>query len=793
MKVKINKNKLLKRSILLLLLMGILGAFIANRMVKSVGFDNLGDFISNYWSNRSLAAEGDPIKLTISISDEDYQFIENKREEALKRGVQINVGDNYVDCELQAEDKTVKGLIRLKGHMTDHLEGDKWSYRVKTEEPIMGMYRFSLQHPGTRNYAYEWVYHQLLARENVINLKYDFIDVKMHDKELGIYAVEEHFGQHVLEHNDRPKGAILRWNPGLYWESRIDELNSTYLDEEYSDYSSSFAEPYDKGVVKSDPELIQTYQEGARLLEAFRRDSLSVSEVFDVQKMASFHAIIDLVGGYHSLDWSDVKFFYNSESKKVEPVGYESFSIRESVSIAGQRTPNVYEGVEVDYHNKLFADPMFFAEYIKAIERICDESYMNEFIESIEEEHRKKLAILAIEWPYRQFTFDPYFENIDLIRHNLVLPKAFHAFLEPSNDSVVNMSFAPVSDYPIEFVSIEINGKEVVDVEDFVLPAKARGEFATYFPLSLKYDSKSLKNIVVSARIPGSKLIFKVDVNEYPSYKGGVKMGDSAERSVHLSTHPDVVFDQQDSIYYFNAKDVQINSQYAVENAEIRILPNQQIHFQENGGLLVINSNLECLGGKDQEIVFESKSKGGNISMMNSKMVVENVVLIGSSEFIVMEESELFMKECAVADVENDFIQSKTSKITMTDCRFGSVGSVGDFDRSLVNMNKVTATNGDAFIKSNGSNFQIKSSQISNYSTTFSLKHLSIVRVWNSQMKENLTIAEINNNSEITLIGCELGRAETGFILDEEGINVKKSEFTLYKTDHSEITQLTKP
>ncbi|MBK6526583.1 MAG: hypothetical protein IPG07_14195 [Crocinitomicaceae bacterium] len=47
------------------------------------------------------------------------------------------------------------------------------------------------------------------------------------------------------------------------------------------------------------------------------------------------------------------------------------------------------------------------------------------------------MGVLAHEFPYRKFTFDPYFENIELIRHNLELPKPFHAFKESSTDSTV--------------------------------------------------------------------------------------------------------------------------------------------------------------------------------------------------------------------------------------------------------------------------------------------------------------------------------------------------------------------
>src|SRR5690606_12759074 len=135
--------------------------------------------------------------------------------------------------------------------------------------------------------------------------------------------------------------------------------------------------------------------------------------------------------------------------------------------------------------------------YIINLERICDERYFNQFIQKIKPEHKKKLAILALEWPHRKFSFDPYFENIELIRHNLELPKPFHAFIEKSrSDTLLTLSLSPVSDFPIELLEVEIDGKEKITINEFVLPPKARNTFATYFTLSLKHQSKKLKNLV---------------------------------------------------------------------------------------------------------------------------------------------------------------------------------------------------------------------------------------------------------------------------------------------------------
>jgi len=518
--MKINKAKLFRRFILLTLIIGSVGLYTANRFVKSKGFDNIGDFITNYYHNYSLIDKVTPLELKIEVKDSDYEFIKKRRQIALDRGIQINDGNNYVPCSVIFEGDTIKGEMRLKGHMTDHLEGEKWSFRVKTDKPVMGMYRFSLQHPGNRNYSYEWIYHQLLKEEDVIHLQYDFLNFSLNDKNLGIYAVEEHFGQHVASSNNRPKGAILRWNPALYWEWRIDELQGLYLDEQYSTYSSSFAEPYDRGVVFKDSLLTANYLIGARMLEDFRRGRKTTSEVFDVNRMASFHAVVDLVGGHNSLDWSDIKFFYNSKTKKIEPVGYESFSIQKTERLAGQQAQKSYEGDEMDYHAKLFSDPVFFVAYIQALERICDEDYFNDFIDKIQSDLDLKNGVLAHEFPYIKVGFDGYFENIELIRHNLELPKAFHAFTEEITDSTVRLSLAPVSDFPIEVISLISNGKREYELaEQFYLPSKARETYAHYFFLEVQHDGKKMKNMTLKARIPGSSNVFEIEVADYKSTK----------------------------------------------------------------------------------------------------------------------------------------------------------------------------------------------------------------------------------------------------------------------------------
>ncbi len=798
---KINKLKLLKRSIIILLLLACIGLFVAHKFVQRYGFDGIGEFISVYRTNLKLADEVEPQDLQLKISDADYDFLKKRRDVALERGIQINDGeDNYVECKIIQGTDTVKGEMRLKGHMTDHLEGDKWSFRVKTKKkPVFGMTRFSLQAPGTRNYAYEWVYHQLLKEEEVIHLNYDFIRLKLNEKDLGIYAIEEHFGQHVLDNNNRPAGAILRWNPNLYWEQRIDELQGTFLDEQYSQYASSFVEPYEKGSVEDDSELVDTYLKGAVLLEDFRRGEKSTSEIFDIIKLARFHAIIDLVGGHHSLDWSDVKFFYNSETGKIEPVGYESFSVRKTESIAGQRIPDAYDELDFNYHNRLFSDPIFFKVYIQELERIADEKYLHSFIEKIQPELNKKLGVLAHEFPYRKFSFDPYFENIELIRHNLELPKPFHAFKETSNDSTVLINLTPVCDFPIEIISLMIDGKKEFEPDSaFILPAKARNTYAHYFPIEFKYNVKKLKNLKLKARIPGSSKIFEVEVSDLPSYK-------RAKSELISMDHPHEYQSASyrklnDSTFMFSKRQNEVNGFLQIDsNQTLLILPGQEISFGKDGKILCYGK-IQMNGGLEEEekirisaekAVTQNETTTEHIILFRGSMNCVNVDFFQAEQLFSLTESEVFFKQCLFSETTSDFIQALHSEIVMTDCASGTFSSLGTFDRSLVRIRNFEAVKGDVFLKSFGSDVDVVSSRIEDYHSVSEGSYNSNFTAWQSTFSGKENLFSLNFASNCRLFSCTINESKIGFILDKESKKLAgDSAYELYRTSSENIHQL---
>ncbi|MFK8037213.1 MAG: CotH kinase family protein [Crocinitomicaceae bacterium] len=778
-----------KLTILLTILFVILlaGFFYANKVSKKFGYNGIQDVANTYIINKRLSKTANPKRLKISISSSDFNFIVSKRDIALDRGVQINEGDNYVDCNIDFSDEKSEGEIRLKGHMTDHLQGNKWSYRIKSNRPVNGMYRFSIQHPGTRNYIYEWIYHQLLKNESVIYLNYDFVDVEINGNNLGIYALEEHFGQHVLERNNKPKGAILRWNPELYWDWRIDELQGSYIDEQYSAYSSSFVEPYDKGTVKSDSDLVSNYQTGAYLLEMFRRGEMVTSDVFDIERMARFHVIIDLVGGYHSLDWSDVKFYYNSETKKIEPVGYESFSIRKTEKIAGQRVPKKYDNISFNYHDRLFSDPVFFEAYIKNMERIVSEKYLHEFMSKIQADLDEKMGIIGIEWPYRKVSFDGYFENVKLIRNNIQLPKPFHAFYASSSNSKnVNVSIAPVSDFPVQIIGVKRNDKYKALNEPLNIPAKARNTYTKYFNLSFKNPFKNDTKLTLVAKIPGSSSTFEVKINEFPAYKNTF-LSDSIPYNKSL---PDTsILIMNDNRWRFKSRVTKLNEPMLIpEEVTLFMYPNQILTIEDMGQLIVKGTVKFQAINFDQVIKICSKKDEG-IIVMDGQFLARNVEFSGFP-LIKMDNSNVRMIDCIFYDMTSLFTEVNHSDISLFRCKSGGLKSLGILNESEVNIDESSFSNGEILAQSNGTLWSIKNSSINNFNQLVNLNYGSTAKVIGCHVEINDTIAKMKNGSAFESISGDFSCQGLGFWWNTDSPIQNKRFLKLYKTKLSGIKKV---
>lgn len=435
-------------------------------------------------------ALADAPRIMIDIKHTDFQRLAYQREQAMQSGILIKSEEDYVPARIRLEDKIVKAKLRLKGDWTDHLEGEKWSYRVvvKGENSIFGMKTFSIQHPKTRNYLGEWLFHKLLKHEGLIGLRYDFLNVTINGKDYGVYALEEHFEKRLIESNELREGPIVKFNENMLWQERAQQrIDFPHAEMNGSGtYLASDVDGFQTSKWLADPARRPLYQKAIYLLEAFRRGALEPSQVFDVDKMGKFLAIVDLVGGKHAAIWHNFRFYYNPVTSRLEPIGFDADCghMIEGLLVHDTRNPDLEpetDGVS-DYKHRLFADPSLYKVYMRALERIARPAYLDEFFADVDAEMRQKLAILYQEFPTYDPPIDTLYSNQRYIRTVLNPAKALHAYFRIQQGAELLLDIGNIQRLPLEILDVTYK-----DSVSFLLPQPA----------------------VLAGRIPGHLVDFK--------------------------------------------------------------------------------------------------------------------------------------------------------------------------------------------------------------------------------------------------------------------------------------------
>ena len=206
-----------------------------------------------------------------------------------------------------------KADIRLKGQYIDHWRDDgKWSYKIKVKgrNAILGMKRFAIQHPRTRNYMNEWYFHKMSKNAGLIAPRYIFNPLVINGEKYPIYAFEENFDTKLIENNERREGPIFRIR------SRGNSLNKRITGVVF----------YQKNKLNSTEIGKLSSRRAERLIQGFFNEDLDAEEVFDLRLMARATVVCDLFG-HHALEPRNIRYYLNPVTGLVEPILFDNANL----------------------------------------------------------------------------------------------------------------------------------------------------------------------------------------------------------------------------------------------------------------------------------------------------------------------------------------------------------------------------------------------------------------------------------------------------------------------------------
>ena len=356
--------------------------------------------------------------LRINIPKNVMQNIVQLREKAIEQDIISDDIKSYFKASISLEGKEYPISLRIKGDWVDHLSSsDKWSYRIKIvgNETFLGMRKFSIQNPSTRSFMKEWFVHRLFEKEDVLTTRYRFKVVYINDKNMGVYAIEEHFDKMLLKYRKRIEGPIVKFDESGFWQAQF-HLKNTGDFKNYPYLQSAEILPFSKKKTLKDTALLSQFVLAKSQMEKYRNKKKDIEEYIDIDKMARFLAICDITKSTHGLAWHNQRNYFNPIKEYLEPIGYDCFTDHPDL-----KKKLIIQKNDDDFKllNTLFLSTKFKDLYLNYLKKFSEEKYLKKFILNIKTDIDDSEFLLNHEYPMDKLDKNYFFACSKNVREKL--------------------------------------------------------------------------------------------------------------------------------------------------------------------------------------------------------------------------------------------------------------------------------------------------------------------------------------------------------------------------------------
>ena len=521
--------------------------------------------------------------------------------------------------------------MRIKGDRVLHwYDKDQSSYKIdlRGEKRIWGLEEFSVQKPITRNYIYEYIFHKLLEANKLISLKYFFINLSLNDTDQGIYAVEEGFSKELIERNKKRNGPIF----GLEETSGV-----SYPDVKYDLYSKEYWEDNQSELIKI----------ALSKLEKLKHNKTNIDEILDMEKWATFFAIIDLSHTLHGSLSKSVKLYYNPVTAKFEPIGFD-----------GHHNPNLFKDflildfMDIDNKNCSYIcyDREWYLKFFKNIDGSNNAKFLELYIKALKDISSKE---------FLEYFNSEYFGKInennkqlqsEVSKKDLNYYKGLGLYIFDKNFLSKRANY--IIDRLDKHANKDINennfyfsDNKKLNIIDNANIKYLNGEYYLTKDLIIEENYLLSKNDKLNIN-KGVKIFFKKDAILFS--EGAISFNGTSDK-------PILVYSEKG---YGSL--ILSNNSYKIQNTIF-----QNLSFPKSkdkilyGGINIINSNLNII---DTEI--KSSNSEDAINIISSKSFIENLTITNSfADAIDIDFGELVFNNIICEDISNDCLDISGGKI----------------------------------------------------------------------------------------------------------------------------------
>lgn len=266
--------------------------------------------------NKILGTNERPIieDIKFDIKFEDFQTILEDRQQGIRDGILID--PRFVNAKITYLGDEYKAKIRLKGDLPDHWRSNlRMSLRVtmKGNKSILGMKRFSIHSPGSRQYPHDQVFQGSMQKFQALHVPHSLLRVSVNGTNWGVMDVEEHMSKEFLEKQESKDSLIFKFTDEQLWQ-----------------YQKIVDNPYEHYWL-SDPMLYSSiYQSDKYLSNRIFREQYSyivnsytdnkIHKLLSIQPLARAIVLSGIWNNQHALNFVNSKFYFNPYTLQLDTI-----------------------------------------------------------------------------------------------------------------------------------------------------------------------------------------------------------------------------------------------------------------------------------------------------------------------------------------------------------------------------------------------------------------------------------------------------------------------------------------
>jgi hypothetical protein len=633
--------------------------------------------------------------------------------------------EDWVNCNIEINNgEKIGAKTRLKGRLGDHWAShDYWSFNIKLngDTTFQGMKSFSIQHPRTRGYATEWLFHQILRKNNLISLRYDFCYVSINGATEKIYAYEEGLDKRLIENNQLREGIILKINSDYGWfYGTLTQIK----------FSNSDISVYDQKKVSESEPLKKLQDLAIERIDAFRNKKNTTSQTFDSVKWSKFFALLDWLGHDHAGHYDNARFYVNPITTLIEPIGrdYSAIIRRDTKPLLGEYL-NTAQVFTESWFECLFQDKQFYKDYLFHLDQISKFDFNSDDFALIRSGLAEKFEILNDHDPLAAPSPETIASDLEFNRKiiydklNQNRKRVFAYIME--SEKGLELSVNNTDTFPMVLEEISLDNKTLFKwKEEIWLEGHHPYQAPRFYQIPLNKISKEIllqKKVLLHIKYPGTNLVFKEPLLLHPSGSPAIAVDplplisniaefsflktDEEKKEVLILSGNQVItkplilppgyrvknelplsIDIKNQAFIYSKSPI---SWLGIENSPIKIFSSDQ-----SGGIIILNATQES---QMEYVIFQDlkaiETNGlnvtGSITIYESPISINNCSFLQnhSEDSLNIVRCKFILKQCVFENSFSDAFDGDFIVGSIEDCFFKNSGNDGiDISGSVVKV-----------------------------------------------------------------------------------------------------------